>query len=129
MLLGPEELKGPLVGHLARACWPLVTDLADPGHPGMDVPPLPLPGFHGRLSEEDVDLVIVWVVGVRDAVGADERGLCKVEDQHNTALRPEPTLPAWECTWKALGAGWDAEGIQGAPWRPCYPVTEAEPRS
>lgn len=85
------------------ARWPLVTDLADPGHPGMDVPPLPLPSFHGRLSEEDVDLVIVWVVGIRNGVGADERRLCKGEDQHNMALSPP--------CGTALGRPWEQSGM------------------
>lgn len=81
-----------MVGHPAMACWPLVTDLADPGHPGVDVPPLPLSGFHGRLTEEDVDLVIVRVVGIRDGVGANKRRLCRGKEQHNVVPCPDPTL-------------------------------------
>lgn len=86
--LGPEKVKAHLVGHPVTACWPLVTDLADPGHPGMDVPPLPLPSFHGRLTEKDVDLVIVRVVGIGDGIGTDERGLCRGKEQHDMALCP-----------------------------------------
>ena len=67
----------------------LRTDLADPGHPGVDVSPLPLPALQGRLTEEDVDLVVVWVVGVGDGKGTDERGLCG--QQHGIA--PCPQLP------------------------------------
>lgn len=80
------------------ACWPLVTDLADPGHPGVDVPPLPLPGFHGCLTEEDVDLVIMRVVGIRDGVGTDECRLCRRKEQHNMSLCPDLTL--WYCPWE-----------------------------
>lgn len=65
----------------------LHTDLADPGHPGVDVPPLPLPALQGRLTEEDVDLVVMRVVGVGDGEGADERGLC--EQQHGIAPHPQ----------------------------------------
>lgn len=89
----------------------------------MDVPPLPLPSFHGRLTEEDVDLVIVRVVGIRDGVGADKCGLCGGKEQHDMVLCPEPTL--LYCPRKTLGAAWDAEGMQGDPWVPCYPEGRA----
>lgn len=53
----------------------LATDLADPGHPGVDVPLLPLPRIHCCLTEEDVDFIIVGVVGIRDGVGSNKHRL------------------------------------------------------
>lgn len=91
MSLGPEKVKPPW-WDTSHSMLALVTDLADPGHPSMDVPPLPLPSFHGHLSEKDVDLVIMWVVGIRDGVGTDKRRLCRGKEQHSMVLCLDPTL-------------------------------------
>lgn len=98
MSLGPDRLK-PIWWDTSHSMLALVTDLADPGHPGMDVSPLPLPSFHGHLAEKDVDLVIMWVVGIRDGVGTDKCRLCRGKKQHSMALCPDPTLrsPLEQC--------------------------------
>lgn len=92
-----KSLPGGTTGHRVLA---LATDLADPGHPGVDVPSLPLPSFHGRLMEEDVDFIIVGVVGVGDGVGTNERGLC---GGRSSTMWPCALTPPCGPALKALG--------------------------
>lgn len=92
--------KSPPPGTTGHRVLALATDLADPGHPGVDVPPLPLPSFHGHLTEENVDFVIVRVVGIRDGVGTNKRGLC---GRRSSTKWPCALTPPCGTALKALG--------------------------